>query len=222
MWWFRPAALSVSRMFPDGVDWHCHLLPGVDDGAPDAAQSLDMLRELRRAGLRAVCCTPHIMQRYPNRPGDLQRRFAELQRCVGAEGPELLLAAEYMIDEGFESRLHSEPLLLRPDGALLVELPQFMLPEGWMDSLLLVRELGYTPLLAHPERYYRLLSVDVLREIAGQGVQFQGNIGSLLGYYGESVRVLAERLRAESLYSCWGSDAHSAQMCRRLFSRMRA
>jgi len=97
---------------------------------------------------------------------------------------------------------------------LLIELPQYLLPNAWADMLLAPLALGLTPLLAHPERYGRLLSADDLAALHAQGVRFQGNIGSLTGFYGTRPRDLARLLLSRSLYSCWGSDAHSPGMLR--------
>lgn len=218
---FKPVARS-RELLPDGTDTHCHILPGVDDGAPDLASSLGIIRELIKRGIRRICCTPHIMLRYPqNTPEKLQANFHSfcntIREQLGEGSISLHLAAEYMIDEGFESALRQPggPLCL-PERRLLVELPQYLLPDGWLDSILSVRELGCTPVLAHPERYQRLLSIEDISDLTRQGIELQGNIGSLTGFYGSHIRKRAEELRQRQLYSYWGSDAHSASMVRRL------
>ena len=218
---FKPCAHS-RELLTDGTDTHCHLLPGVDDGAPDLSASLDIIRELSKRGIRRICCTPHIMLRYPqNTPEKLQANFHSfcntIREQLGEDSISLHLAAEYMIDEGFATAIHAEgaPLSL-PGERVLIELPQYLLPDGWLDSLLSVRELGCTPVLAHPERYQRLLSIEDISDLTRQGIELQGNIGSLTGFYGRHIRERAEELRQRQLYSYWGSDAHSASMVRRL------
>lgn len=218
---FKPVARS-RELLPNGTDTHCHLLPGVDDGAPDLSASLDIIRELSKRSIRSICCTPHIMLRYPqNTPENLRNHFRHFQNSIreqlGENSISLHLAAEYMIDEGFERALKQPggPLCL-PEQRLLIELPHYLLPDGWLDSLLSVRELGCTPVLAHPERYQRLLSIEDISDLTRQGIELQGNIGSLTGFYGSHVRRRAEELRQRQLYSHWGSDAHSASMVRRL------
>ena len=75
---------------------------------------------------------------------------------------------------------------------------------------------GYTPLLAHPERYLRILEENDIRTLVNRGIALQGNLGSLTGYYGSRVRELAQSLRADGLYTTFGTDAHSAGMLRQL------
>ena len=210
------------QLLPDGVDMHSHILPGVDDGSPDAETSLTIIRHLIQSGLTGACCTPHIMLRYPgNTPASLRQRFDTFRQTIDQHlGPgtfHLHLAAEYMIDEGFATAIRAEGAPLRlPGERVLIELPQYLLPDGWMDALLSVRDLGYTPVLAHPERYIRLLDTDDLRSIVAQGIQLQGNIGSLTGLYGKPIQQRANELRALGLYTLWGTDVHSPGMARRL------
>lgn len=203
---------TLASFFPDGIDRHCHILPGVDDGAQSMEESLAIIREMKRAGLRGACCTPHIMSRFPNTPAALRAGFRELAARAAAEDFSLQLAAEYMIDEGFEATLRCGDLLLWEGQYLLVELPQYMLPPGWMDSLSLIRRQGITPILAHPERYGRILSPEDLVDLAEQGILFQGNTGSITGYYGKRTQALAHHLRDLNLYHCWGTDTHSLDM----------
>lgn len=210
------------HLLPDGMDMHSHILPGVDDGSPDEETSLAIIRQLIKSGLTGACCTPHIMLRYPgNTPEHLRQRFASLQHDVdqrfGTGTFRLHLAAEYMIDDGFEAALRAEqgPLTL-PGKRILMELPQYLLPDGWMDSLLSVKELGFTPILAHPERYLRILDIDDLLGIVAHGIQLQGNIGSLTGFYGRAVQQRAKEIHTRNLYTLWGTDAHSPSMARQL------
>lgn len=173
-----------------------------------------IIREMKKCGLTGAYCTPHIMQRFPNTPEQLRERFREFAARAADEDFVLRLAAEYMLDEGFEKAITSQPPLLWDDKYLLVELPQYMLPAGWMDSICLVMELGYVPVLAHPERYGRVLMLEDLLELAEQGVLFQGNTGSVMGYYGKRVQAFARNLQKHKLYHFWGTDAHSLDMFR--------
>lgn len=244
MFAFFQRRLSLRRLLPGGVDVHCHLLPGVDDGAADMAAALEIVRTQQALGLRGAICTPHIMARYrDNTPANLRARFAELCREISAQAPQgstfqLYLAAEYMLDEAFPHLLeHPEQLLTIPahlitGGAsagsggnserktaagaeadfILVELPQYLLPEGWLDVVDRIRACGLRPLLAHPERYLRTLSEHDLHDLHAAGLRYQGNLGSLAGIYGPQVRRLARRLHKARLYTTYGTDAHSAGM----------
>ena len=258
---FQPC-LSLRRHLPGGVDAHCHLLPGVDDGAESAEEALSIIRGQQALGLRGAICTPHIMARYPqNTPAYLREQFAQFTSIVNRQSSignfRLHLAAEYMLDEAFPRHLASGDLLTIdpvwltqpqppnlniPEGLgvalaetgksniqnstssigqstqqfLLVELPQYLLPPGWQDMLDSILAAGHTPLLAHPERYLRILEEGDLRALAARGIALQGNLGSLTGYYGSRVKAIAQSLLADKLYTTFGTDSHSYGMLRQL------
>ena len=231
---FQPR-LSLRRHLPGGVDAHCHLLPGVDDGAESAEEALSIIRGQQALGLRGAICTPHIMARYPqNTPEYLRSVFADFQSIVNRQSSivnfQLHLAAEYMLDEAFPRHLASGDLLTIPASELgtsvpkdnttgnyvLVELPQYLLPPGWQDMLDSILAAGHTPLLAHPERYLRILEEGDLRALVARGIALQGNLGSLTGYYGSRVKAIAQSLHADKLYTTFGTDSHSYGMLRQL------
>ena len=231
---FQPR-LSLRRHLPGGVDAHCHLLPGVDDGAESAEDALSIIRGQQALGLRGAICTPHIMARYPqNTPACLREQFAQFTSIVNSQSSignfRLHLAAEYMLDEAFPRHLASGDLLTIPASELgtsvpkdnttrnyvLVELPQYLLPPGWQDMLDSILAAGHTPLLAHPERYLRILEEADLRALAARGIALQGNLGSLTGYYGSRVKAIAQSLLADKLYTTFGTDSHSYGMLRQL------
>ncbi len=237
--------LSLRPLLPGGVDAHCHLLPGVDDGADTPEESLAIIRGQQALGLRGAICTPHIMARLPqNTPQYLRQVFAQFESIVNSQSSivnfQLHLAAEYMLDEAFPRHLSSSDLLTIPASLicpttsgessnrqssivncqsprfLLVELPQYLLPPGWQDMLDGILAAGLTPLLAHPERYLRILDERDIRALVDRGIALQGNLGSLTGYYGSRVKTLAQSLLADKLYTTFGSDSHSYGMLRQL------
>ena len=228
-------SLSLRPLLPGGVDAHCHLLPGVDDGADTPEESLAIIRGQQALGLRGAICTPHIMARLPqNTPIYLREQFAQLTSIVNSQSSivnfQLHLAAEYMLDEAFPRHLASADLLTIPASELgtsvpkdnttgnyvLVELPQYLLPPGWQDMLDGILAAGITPLLAHPERYLRILDERDIRALVDRGIALQGNLGSLTGYYGRRVKALAQSLLADKLYTTFGTDSHSYGMLRQL------
>lgn len=209
---------STSSLFPDGMDRHTHILWGVDDGAASLQESLGIIRHLKSLGLKGAYCTPHIKASYPeNTPDFLRRRFDELLASTANEQFELELAAEYMLDDLFEEQIKRRGILSHDGTHLLVELPQHYLPNAWKDMISAVRDKGYTPVLAHPERYGRILKKEELLDLAEQeGVRFQGNAGSLGGMYGKLVSTLAGKLHSAGLYFWWGTDSHNTAMARKM------
>ncbi len=205
------------ELLPEACDTHCHLLPQVDDGIRSHADALSLIAGMKAMGLRACICTPHISLRFPqNEPEGLRRHFQQFRESVADIHPDfrLHLSAEYMVDERFPELLRRGHLLSWPvEGDsrphLLVEMSTGQLPMGWADTLCEILTHGYTPVLAHPERYHRHLSADDFRRLHQLGIRFQGNIGSLIGLYGKTARELCQTLHREKLYFRWGSDAHT-------------
>ena len=194
------------------VDMHAHWLPGLDDGAQSMDDSLLLIRELHGMGYEKLIATPHVMaDLYPNSSATIRERLEDVREAVRkANIPvELDTAAEYLMDEGFQERLNAGDLLTLPGKRVLVEY-SFVSPPPNRDRLFfeLVAK-GYTPVLAHPERYrYLHHKADELRRLVERGGTLQVNLLSLSGYYGNSIRKAALELIDGGLVGLLGTDAH--------------
>ncbi|MCM1483861.1 MAG: capsular biosynthesis protein [Muribaculaceae bacterium] len=194
------------------TDWHCHILPGVDDGVDSMEQSLRILADYDAMGVARVWFTPHIMEDVPNTPEALRARFEELKEAY--KGPlELHLAAENMMDNLFEERLESGELLpIGPEGNhLLVETSYYTPPMDLYGILERIKSAGYFPLLAHPERYRYMELADYDR-LHSMGIKMQMNLSSLAGLYGPDVRERAKHLLKAGYYHATGTDLHRHRM----------
>ncbi|HWI41352.1 MAG TPA: CpsB/CapC family capsule biosynthesis tyrosine phosphatase [Verrucomicrobiae bacterium] len=210
------------------TDWHCHLLPQLDDGAGDPEEALAMARALASAGFSRVVCTPHFLPGgYANTPDGVRDATTSLQSLLRREGVELELhaAGEYYLDEFLHLRL-AEPLAA-PGRRLLAEFPPHLGAQLLPRLVDAVSSKGIVPLIAHPERnpllapperrrglLARFLAKEespVLEQLRERGCLFQGNIGSFAGLYGEKVRSRALALLEEGWYDCLGSDAHRSR-----------
>ena len=194
MWWpFRKKqTLEESGFFCGFTDWHCHILPGVDDGVQTMDEALQILTEYERLGVKEVWLTPHIMEDIPNSTEKLRGRFAELKATY--QGSIVLnLASENMLDNLFEERLEKNDLLpIGKDGKhLLVETSYFNPPMGLNNILLRIKAKGYYPVLAHPERYMYMNEHEYQR-LKSMNVEFQLNQFSLFGLYGKEVQKRAK------------------------------
>lgn len=195
------------------VDIHSHLLPGVDDGVGDWEQSLACLRQLADWGIRKIVTTPHVSRDwYPNNASDLQRGQRTLQALVQEQQLPLTIevAAEYMLDDFFPELLESgEVLSFGPAKYLLVETGWAAAPFSLENVLFRIRTHGYTPLLAHPERYsyYHEDEAGLVR-LREMGCLFQLNWMSLTGRYGRRVRKQARHLLERGFVDFIGSDLH--------------
>lgn len=210
-------SLLKSGVLQGRTDRHCHILYGVDDGAKALEDALAVLAYDEEIGISEVWCTPHIMEDVPNTTEALKQRFAELQAAYA--GPiKLHLAAEYMLDTLFEERFKAGDLLTMEDDTLLVETSTWNPPADMTGTLRKIQKAGYRPLLAHPERY-RYMTEQGYERLHKMGIHFQLNLGSLVGYYGETAMRKAHELLEKGWYSEIGSDCHRLATIKEQYNR---
>lgn len=219
MYFLSKHTLLESGLLQGFTDWHCHILPGVDDGVQTMDEALDILALYEKIGIKAVWLTPHIKEDVPNKTAHLKERFAELQ-AVYEGSVRLHLAAEYMLDNLFSERLNNSDLLpLGEKGDwLLVETSYYNPPANIFGLLERIKAKGYFPMLAHPERYM-YLNGSGYEELKGRGVKFQLNLPSLAGFYEMAVRKKAQRLIKKQMYNLAGTDTHNMKMLRAYLAR---
>lgn len=200
--------LIDTGLFKGATDWHSHILPGVDDGIPSMKDSLEVLSYYEKIGISEVWLTPHIMEDIPNTTSELRERFNELTSAYTGT-VKLNLAAENMIDNLFNERFEAGDLLpIGPQGNhLLVETSYYQPPIDLYGTLTRIKEAGYQPILAHPERYRYMTDRDYDR-LLGMNVKLQMNVVSLAGGYGKPAQEKALKLLASGAYSFFGSDLH--------------
>ena len=191
------------------TDWHCHILPGVDDGMQTMEDSIAILTKYEEAGIKEVWLTPHIMEDIPNTTTFLRQRYSELKEAY--QGPiKLNLAAENMIDNLFMERLETNDLLPigKENNTLLVETSYFNSPLHFYNKLEAIKSKGYFPLLAHPERYIYIDRFSTYKRLKEMGVRFQLNLMSFSGHYGPTVKEKAIKLLTSGMADRFGSDLH--------------
>lgn len=210
MWPFSSKVSIADSGLLDGfVDFHCHLLPGVDDGVQKISETLSILDLWEQQHVSEVWLTPHIMEDIPNEPDTLRSCFEELKRQYHGS-IRLHLAAENMIDNVLKERLANDNLLpLGQQGNhLLVETSYFNPPYDMDESIHDVLAKGFYVVLAHPERYNYMESADYKR-LKDQRILFQLNVPSLVGAYGKKVQQKAEMLLDNGFYDLCCTDTHS-------------
>lgn len=197
--------LLKSGILQGKTDIHSHILPGVDDGSPDVETSLQLLDFMEELGYTTVWLTPHVMYDLHNTAAKLQQRFEELLPAYQGS-IQLHLASEYMMDQGFNERLTTDPLRLGKEH-LLVETSYMNPPAGLAEILISVWNAGFHPLIPHPERYM-YMELEDYQELKSNGYEFQLNLLSLSGYYGSRPKLVAEDLLQRGMYDFVGSDLH--------------
>lgn len=204
-------------MLDPRTDCHCHILPGLDDGATCLEESVFLASKQVEWGFRKAVCTSHRVGKYPNEPESVTAACRMLQEELRRRDIplELTPSMEYrLIPETWPETLQKGWLLPWEGNHVLIELPIHkasrignIVPEDEIKRLL---DMGYQPVLAHPERYL-YLDTDRYHSLKQAGVLFQRNIGSLEGLYGNPVSERAEALAAEGLYDMHGTDLHNAR-----------
>lgn len=198
------------------IDFHSHLVPGVDDGAADVEQARAGLAELRGQGVHTAVTTPHLSGALTTRPEELRTRLDQVEsawkglRYIAAgDLLRLELGAEVMLDTDTPD-LSDPRTRLAGTPFALVEFPRMRVPLNAEQILLYLLSRGWTPILAHPERYPNLH--EELRDAAEwkrMGVRLQVNAGSLPGRFGREAQGRAWRLLRLGWVDYLASDYHA-------------
>ena len=198
------------------IDLHCHLLPGIDDGAPDEAASLAMARIAVADGIRTTACTPHIYPGlYENDADAIRRRTAGLQQRLDEEGIDLRLVpgADAHLTPELLPRLRAGTVPTLGGGRyFLLEPPHHVAPPRFADSVWNLVAAGFVPVLTHPERLSWIEpNYAMLASLVRAGVWMQVTAGSLAGRFGRGARYYAERMLADGLVHVLATDAHGTR-----------
>ncbi|MCK8502840.1 tyrosine-protein phosphatase [Myxococcus fulvus] len=192
------------------VDLHCHLLPGVDDGARSLEDALEMARALVDLGFSTVAPSPHARPEYA--PVDVvEARLAELTAALARERIPLTLGrnAENVLDDAFLRALGTPAARMLGAGKVtLVELPYTAPVPALPDILFRIRTKGVVPLIAHPERCVEFERKGRAAEAVRTGARLQLDVGALIGRYGPTAKKLARAFLDEGLYAVAATDLH--------------
>jgi protein-tyrosine phosphatase len=196
------------------IDLHCHILPGIDDGAPTFPVSLEMARASAANGVTTLACTPHILPGlYHNTGPQITLAVTQLQQAIDEQGIPLRLVtgADNHITPGFVAGLRSGRLLpLAASRYVLVEPPHHTPPPRLEEFFFDLAAAGYVPVLTHPERLTWIKShYPAIERLARSGSWMQITAGSLTGAFGRSARYWAERMLDEGLVHILATDAHN-------------
>lgn len=191
------------------TDYHCHILPGMDDGAPDVDISLDMIDIMKEQGVERIIATPHFyaheersLTEYLLRREDAFESIADF-----ASVPNIILGAEVAIEHGI-SKIHGiDKLAIEDSDMILLELP-FRDYEDWMSEEInaIASEYGLKIVLAHIHRYLTYYSPENFEKILQTDAVFQFNNDAFLL---QRDRDLLKQLVKEKRTIIFGSDAHN-------------
>ena len=204
------------------LDFHNHLMPGVDDGAVDLDESRAGLATLRSHGVSDIITTPHVRASLTERPrelgiylGVIDKAFDRLRKLAESEFPEIRIerGVEIMLDIPHPD-LSDPRLRLAGTSFALVEFPFMSIPPHSTRAISEIAERGWTPVIAHPERYANMPAhYDLVDDWRDAGGRIQVNSGSFLSFYGTGPKRFAWYLLGRGCVDYLSSDYHSRGKC---------
>lgn len=196
------------------IDLHNHILPGIDDGAQDIDESLEMLEAYQAQGFTKIIATPHVnSERFLNSTDDILEATEIFLEAKEKENIPIQIAvsAEYYADKHLFYLLEKNDVLSIANKYLLCEFSFYFPP---IDAKLIANEIknaGYIPILAHPERYeYWFNDIKAFEKLKEYGFLFQSNLPSASGLLGPIPKHNFYLLANKGWIDFLGTDAHNA------------
>lgn len=227
----RPEAAKAPPVEPTPpasgmIDLHCHILPGIDDGAADLAVALDMARMALADGITTLACTPHVLPgRYENTRAGILAAIARLREALAEADIALDLVAGGDVHLAPDLPLHFAQgtlSLLGDSHYVLLEPPHHVLSPGLEETVRALLAAGCVPIITHPERLSWVPShYGTIARLSEMGAPMQVTAGSLTGAFGSGVKALAERMLEDGLVDIIASDAHNTGSRPPILSRAR-
>lgn len=196
------------------IDIHCHILPGIDDGAKDIDTTIEMLKIAEGEGINTIIATPHYYPGYFESAYDDVVKLTDEINTKAKElgigvtilpGQEIYLNQSIIEDykNGVIGKLHETDFML-------IELPFGEMPKNALDLIYELKIKGITPIIAHPERYkYIINKPQKLNDFLSEGCLLQINTGSITGLFGKEVKKTAEIILKNRACSFVATDAHT-------------
>lgn len=197
------------------IDLHNHILPGIDDGAPDLATALKMARIAWEDGIRTIACTPHIYPGlYDNDAKGIRRAIGALRLALEEAGIDLTLVegADVHLAPDLVDGLRGDRIPSLNGGRyFLLEPPHHVAPPRFEEEVFRLLAAGYVPIITHPERLTWIEShYPTFTRLARGGAWLQLTAGALTGRFGKRPRYWGERLLDEGPVQILATDAHRA------------
>ena len=197
------------------IDIHTHILPGLDDGAKDIEDSIGLLKEAEKEGIKIVFATPHyIPGLYRPSIKEITQAMSNLRKRISEEGIkiELIVGAEVNIEAEFDCERMLSYSLNGAQKHILLELPFVSYPLNVEKRIEHFQSCGLVPVIAHPERAFLIIkNPEKVKEWKKRGMLFQVNSKSILGRYGKMERKTAIWMLKNGLVDFIGSDTHNSK-----------
>ena len=198
------------------IDFHNHILPGVDDGSKNIEMSINMLRSAQEQGITDVINTVHFQHPKVDKKKITSRlvhgSISKLQERIDNEGINIRVhpGAEVFFKHNLTDIIDNPITTMGKGKYMLIEFPVLQFPTDYQETLFNLNLKGVTPIIAHPERYREIISdIDKLKALYSRGYFIQIDAGSIIGHFGEQVMKCAQKIINEGLFHFIGSDAHN-------------
>lgn len=201
------------------IDLHSHILPGIDDGARDIADSLEIARQSLEIGVSKMMCTPHIHQGvFDNTTDTISNAFQQLYRALQENNIPLKISigSEIRLDTTILSGIKNNSIPFIGDwlgkSALLLELPHSHVPPGAENLIRWLIKNDIQPVIPHPERNRDIMSdYSKLRFLRRHGCIFQVTAGAFVGRFSETSKDVAIQMLEDDFIAYVASDTHSVK-----------
>lgn len=195
------------------IDFHSHILPNIDDGSSSINETILMLKNAKNEGSEYICASSHYIEGdFPLENDIYENKLKEVQKHGEEIGIRVIKALEvYITPNLVELYREGKIFAINDKKYMLIELPMREFPIYTEEVLYELRILGITPIIAHPERNFKILSnVVLLENLVEQGNLAQLNAGSIMGLYGGDIKKFSEKLIKRNLVHLIGSDGHNS------------
>lgn len=201
------------------VDLHCHILPGIDDGAQNSSDSLEMAKQAVEEGIHTIVATPHYHKNvYENTKTTILAKTAELNDELNKAGIDLriLPGQEPRIDGDLLTNLdRGEAITLAGSPYVFVEFPSASVPRYSEKLFYDLQQNGYIPIIVHPERNQEIIErPEMLYQFVKNGTLTQVTAASLSGDFGKKIKSFSLQLIESNLTHFVASDAHNTTIRR--------
>lgn len=191
------------------IDFHTHILPEVDDGSKSYEESLEMLKEAKNVGFDIVISTSHYAVGCYEAPEYKRKELIE-DLSLEENVPQILLGSEIFLTYNIVELLKEfKASTINNTKYVLIELPLKKKIVNLENEINILKEIGYIPIIAHPERcLYIQKNYKVLNTLNKLGVLFQCNYGSIIGNYGFRAKYVMKKMLKDNFVYFLGTDAH--------------
>lgn len=198
------------------IDMHSHIIFDVDDGSESLEESIEIIRTAKERGIKAMFATPHFIEGSMTAEADeVKEKLHILEMELKKNNIDMPIYSGHEIFLDYESLDHLRSgmsLSLNNTRYVLMEMPMQFPLNNLEDILFEFTLKGYTPIIAHPERYaYVQNDLSVVKRWIELGILLQMNLTTLYGRYGNIAKKTSVKMLKRQMYHFVGTDVHTSK-----------